>query len=241
MHHATTFGMNLPVAAIAFLAAVVYAFLGLRNRTCDRPYARALFVTALVAFLIGLLALFQIVSPVIGYSFLCLALSGFQLADLLQDEQARARRRRIAIVAPRPAAELVPTIWVSLAIAAGLMIVPYVILDKQRLAAVIVAVCAFLMAGIAWRIASAPRQLFGEDLRYERMRDRYSRTRKAGLTAVIAMGSIMAFTVFVNHDLHTVLPLLSTLQSVSWWLWALSGISLILYCTYLGRQSSSAS
>jgi hypothetical protein len=185
--------------------------------------------------------LFRIISPVIGYSLLCLALAGFQLADLLQDERARARQRRVALLSPRPAAELIPTIWVALAVAAALMLAPYVILDKQRFAAVIVAICAFVMAGIAWRIASAPRMLFGQDVRYERMRDRYFRARKSGLTAVIAMGSIMVFTVFVNYDLHTALPLLRTLQSVSWWTWALSGVSLILYCMYLGRQSSSTS
>lgn len=241
MHHPATFDPSLPVAVVGFLAAIVYAIFAIRNRHCDPPYARASFVTASVAFFIALFVLLQLVSPVIGYSFLCLALAGFQLADLLQDEHARARKRRIALLAPRSVAEVVPTIWVALAVGAGLMLTPYVVLDKQRVAAVIVAICAFIMAGIAWRIASAPRQLFGEDVRYERVRDRYSRTRKAGLTAVIAMGSIMAFTVFVNVDLHTRLPLLRTLENVSWWTWALSGVSLVVYCMYLGRQSSSTS
>lgn len=241
MHNLTAFDQNLTIAAVAFLAAIVYGILGIRNRDCDPPYGRAFFVTASVALVIALLVLFQVVSSVVGYSFLCLVLAGFQLADLLQDEQARARQRRVALLAPRPAAEVVPTIWVLLATAAGLMLAPYVILDEQRVAAAIVAACAFLMAGIAWRIASAPRKLFGEDVRSERMRDRYSRTRKAGLTAIIAMGSVMVFIVFVNYNLHTTLPLLRTLQSVSWWMWALSGVSLVFYCTYLGRQSSSAS
>lgn len=233
--------MNLPVAALAVVAAIGYGIPGIRNRHRDPAYARAFLVTACVAIIIALLVLFHVVSPVIGYSFLCLALAGFQLADLLQDEHARARQRRVALLAPRPAAEVVPTVWVAVAVAEGLMLVPYVVLDHQPVAAVIVAVCDFLMAGIAWRIASAPRQLFGEDVRYERMRDRYSRTRKAGVTSVIAMGSVMAFTVFINDNVHTALPLLRTLQSVSWWTWALSGASLILYCAYLGRQSSSTS
>lgn len=240
MHHLTTFDQNLAIAAVAFLAAIVYGILGIRNRHCDPPYARAFLVTASVALVIALLVLFRAVSPVVGYSFLCLDLAGFQLADLLQDEQARSRQRRVASLAPRPAAEVVPTIWVSLAVAVGLMLAPYVILNEERVAAVIVAVCAFLMAGIAWRIASAPRKLFGEDVRNERMRDLYSRARKAGVTAVVAMGSIMVFICFVNYDLHTTLPLLRMLQNVSWWTWALSAVSLVLYCTYLGRQSSSA-
>lgn len=241
MQYLTSFEQNLMIAAVAFLAAIAYAILGIRNRLADPPHARALFVTSSVAFVIGLLVLFQVASPVVGYSLLCLALAGFQLVDLLQDEQARARQRRVALLAPRPAAEVVPTVWVSLAAAAGLLVAPYVILGEERVAAVVVAVCAFLMAGIAWRIATAPRQLFGQDVRYERMRDRFSRTRKAGVTAVVAMGSIMVFIVFVNYDLHTAMPLLRTLQSVSWWTWALSAVSLIVYCTYLGRRSSSTS
>jgi hypothetical protein len=170
-----------------------------------------------------------------------LTLAGFQLADLLQDERARAQRRRVALLAPRPTADVVPTVWVALAVAAGLMLAPYVFLGEQRVAAVIVGFCAFVMAGIAWRIASAPRQLYGEDVRYERIRDRYSRTRKAGVTAVLAMGTIMVFISFVNYNLPTVLPFQRTLLGVSWWTWALSGVSLMLYCTYLGRQASSAS
>lgn len=239
MHHLTPYDQNLTVAAVALLATIVYGILGIRNRHCDPPYARAFFITACVAFVITMLVLLQVVSAVVGYSFLCLALSGFQLADLLQDERARARRRRVALLAPRPAADAVPTVWAALAVAAGLMLAPYVILDEQRIAAVIVAACVFVTAGITWRIASAPRQLFGEDVRYERMRDRYSRARKAGLTAVTAIGSIMLFMSFVNYDLHTVPPLLRTLQSVSWWTWALSAVSLVLYCTFLGRQPSS--
>lgn len=155
MHHLTAFHQSLAIAASNFVAAIAYGILGIRNRRCDPPYARAFFVTASVAVVIGLLVLFQIVSPVIGYSLLCLALAGFQLADLLQDEHARARQRRIALLAPRPAAEVVPTVWVSMAIAAGLMVAPYVILDKQRVAAAIVAICAFVMAAIAWRASPA--------------------------------------------------------------------------------------
>jgi hypothetical protein len=241
MHRLTAYDQNLAIAAVAVLATIVYGILGIRNRHCDPPHARALVVTASVAFVIAVLVLLQAISPVVGYGLLCSTLAGFQLADLLQDERARVQQRRVALLAPRPAADVVPTLWVALAAAAGLMLAPYVFLDEQRVAAVIVGFCTFVTAGIAWRIASAPRQLFGEDVRSERMRDRYSRTRKAGLTAIIAMGTIVVFISFVNYNLPTVLPVQRTLLSVSWWTWALSGVSLILYCTYLGRQASSTS
>lgn len=55
------------------------------------------------------------------------------------------------------------------------------------------------------------------------------------------MGSIMAFISFVNYDLPAVLPLQSTLLSVSWWIWALSGASVILYSVYLCRLGDSTS
>lgn len=241
MQYLTTYDQNLVVAAVAILATIVYGILAIRNRYCDPPYARAFLVTASVALVIGVLVFLRALSPVVGYSLLCLALAGFQLADLLQDERARAQQHRVALLAPRPAAEVVPTVWVALAVAAGLMLAPYVFLDEQRVAAAIVAICAFVTAGIAWRIASAPRQLFGEDVRYERIRDRYSRTRRAGVLAVIAMGTVMVFISFVNYNLYTVLPLLRTLQSVSWWTWAISAGSVTLYCTFFGRQSSSTS
>lgn len=241
MHRLTAYDQNLTIAAVTILATIVYGILGIRNRHCDPPHARALFVTTSVAFVIAVLVLLQAVSPVVGYGFLCLTLAAFQLADLIQDERARAQRRRVALLAPRPSADVVPTVWLALAVATGLMLAPYVFLDEQRVAAVIVAFCTFVMAAIGWRIASAPRQLFGEDVRHERMRDRYSRSRRAGLIAVIAMGTIVVFISFVNYTLPTVLPLQRTLLSVSWWTWALSGVSLILYCTYLRRQSSSTS
>jgi hypothetical protein len=241
MHHLTTFDQNVTVAAVGFLVTIVYGVLGTRNRRCDPPYARAFFVTAFVAFVIGLLVVSRLVSAVVGYSLLCLALAGFQLADLLKDELARARRRRVALLAPRSAAEAAPTIWVALAAASVLPLTPYVILNEERAAATIVGVCALVMAAIAWRIASAPRQLYGEHIQSEWMRDRRSRTRKAGITAVIAMGSIMVFISFVNYNLPAVLPLQRTLLSVSWWTWALSAASVILYSVYLGRLGDSTS
>lgn len=237
--HLTTFDQNLAVSAVAVLMALVHAVLGARQRRSDPPWARANFLVAFAALALAVLILLQAVSPVVGYSLVCLAEAGFQLFDLLQDE--RTRRRRVASLAPRPAAETVPTVWVALAVACGLMLAPYVILDEQRGPAFVVAACAFAMASIAWRIASGPVQLYGDDIRSERLRDRASRSGKAGVTAVVAMGSVMAFISFVNYDLSTVLPLQRTLLVVSWWTWALSAVSVVVYSRYLRRLSSSPS
>ncbi len=232
----TAYDQNLAVDAVAVLMALVHAVLGIRSGRCDPQYARAHFTIAFVALAFTLLIFFQIVSPVVGYSLVCLAGAGFQLFDLFQDEHMR--KRRVASLAPRAAAETVPTVWVALAVACGLMLAPYVILDEQRVPAVIVAACAFVMAGIAWRIASGPVQLHGDDIRSERLRDRASRSRKAGVTAVVGMGTVMVFISFINYDLPTVLPLQRALLDLSWWTWALSAVSVFLYSFYLGRLSS---
>lgn len=238
MHQWTPFEAAIPVSAVAALAVIVYGVMGLRQVRCDPPYARAYLTVALFALVLIPLMLLQLLSPVVGYSLICVALAGWQLFDLLQDEHARARQRRVAVLAPRPAADAVPTVWVALAAASALFVTPYVIQGEQRFAAAIVAVAALVMAAISWRIASAPVQLFGDNVRTERMRDRYSRSRKTGLTAVIAMGSIMVFTSFVNASAPVVLPVERTLQSVSWWTWAVSAVSLVAYCAYLGRHKS---
>lgn len=237
--HWATFQAALATSAVAMLAVIVYGVMGIRTRRCDPASARAYFSVAFVALALAMLMLLQVLSPVVGYSLLCLALAGYQVASLLQDE--RVRRRRVASLVPRPAVEAIPATWIGLAAASTVLLTPYVILGDQRGAAVIVAACAIVMAGISWRIASAPVQLYGENVRYERMRDRASRTRRAGLVAVIAMGSIMLFISFVNTQLLTVLPLQRTLLSVSWWTWALSGVWVILYSVHLSRLADSAS
>ncbi len=229
----------LAVGAVAGLTVIVHAVAGIRERRCDTASALAHFVVALSALVLAFLILIRVVSPVVGYALLCLALTGHPLFDLLQDEHMR--RRRVASLAPRPVAEVVPTIWIAIAAASVAMLAPYVILGEQRSAALIVGICAFVMAGIAWRFASAPIQLHGEDIRYERTRDRASRTRKAGLTAVIAMGSIMVFIMFVNSDLPVVLPLQRIFVGVSFFTWAASAVWVILYCRYLYRLSPAAS
>lgn len=220
--------------------AAVYGHLAFRKRDCDRVSSRALFVVAAAALVLAVLAFFQILSAVIGYSLVCLTLVCYQLFDLLQNEHDRARRRRVALLAPRPAAEAVPTVWVALAVACASMVAPYVLLGEQRAAALIVAVCALVMAGISWRIASAPVQLFGENVRSEQMRDRASRTRKAGVTAVVAMGSIMVFIVFVNSGLPAVTLPQRALQSISWFVWILSSVWVMWYSTRLERLANAS-
>lgn len=234
-----TFTFALVFGAVALLSAAVHVVLAVRVGRRSTASAFALFAVAAVSLAVAVLVVLRAVSPIVGYAVLCLSLASFQLFDLLQDEHAR--RRKVASLAPRPAAETVPAIWVGVAAASVLMLVPYVLHGEERAAALVVGICALVMAGIAWRIASAPVQLYGEDVRAERLRDRASRSRKAGVSAVIAIGCIYAFMSFANSGLPAVLPWQRLLLAVSLAVWAALGASVVLYSRYLDHLSRTAS
>lgn len=97
MRHLTAFDPNLAIAGFGFLAALVYGILGIRNRQSDPPYARAFFVTATVALLIAGLVFLQVLSSVVGYSFLCVALRDFSSPTSWRT----SRRVRVSAGLPR--------------------------------------------------------------------------------------------------------------------------------------------
>ncbi len=222
--------------AVAGFAGVVA--LGFHAYRCGSP-ALARFVIAAVALAIGVLVLLSIISPIVGYGLLCLALGSVYFFDLLRDE--RARRRRVAHLTPRPVAEIVPIVWIALAVASVFMLAPYLILGEQRGAALMVGVCALAIAGIAWRIASAPVALEGEDPRSERVHERAQRHLKAGISCVIAIGTIFVFVTFVNSNTPAVAPLQRLFVPVSMGSWAGLWLWVTLYSRYIDRVSSAAS
>lgn len=115
------------------------------------------------------------------------------------------------------------------------------VFGEQRAAALMVGICALVIALIAWRIASAPVHLAGEDIQAERMRDRALRTRRAGNTAVLAVGSIFVFITFVNAELPVVLPVQLIFNLTSLVVWAALLAWKAWYVHNLDRSSCSAS
>lgn len=235
----STFAGSLAVSAVAVIVAIANGVVGLRARRCDGEWSRSRYVVAAVALVIATFVFLRAASSVVGYVLLCLALVGSQLFDLLRDE--RARRQRVASLVRRAAAEAIPAVWVAISVASVAMLAPYVILGEQRAVALTVGLCALVMTGIGWRIASAPAQLYGQDIRYERMRDRASRSRKAGLSAVLSTGSIYAYIAFVNSGPAASLPLQNSLLLVSLFTWAGLFVWVILYSSRLERLSTAAS
>ena len=191
---------RIEIAAIAALVGVVYLVLARRVGRHGEASAAARYAIAAASFVIAALVALGGLAPVVGYSVLCLSLATVFLADLVQEE--RAHRRRVASLSPRAAADRVPTVWIAITLLATLTLVPYVLGGVDVVPASIAVACALAMVAIAWRVASAPTQLTGEDCQgdpqTEHLRDRASRARRTGLTCVVAIGSIALFIGFVN-------------------------------------------
>ncbi|MFN2527420.1 MAG: hypothetical protein ABR584_01720 [Candidatus Baltobacteraceae bacterium] len=196
---------QLTIGAVAVIVAAVYAVRGTRGQ-------RAVLVPS--AILIGTLVGLGLISPVVAYGLLCLAMAGVYLI-----REERAQRRRVASLARRQAVDVVPTLWIAISAASVFMLTPYVIFAYQRPAALLVGLCAIVMVVIAWRIATAPMQLVGTDIQLERTQDRTTRSRRTGITAVLAVGSIMVFTAFVNAELSVVTPGLRIVRLAALLVW----------------------
>ncbi|MDQ6929988.1 MAG: hypothetical protein M3126_04905 [Candidatus Eremiobacteraeota bacterium] len=188
---------RIVVCATATLAGAVYLLTALRvRRGGGEASAAARFAIAAFVFVIALLVALHVLEPVVGYSLTCFSLVAVFFADLVRDEHMR--RRRVALLTPRAAADLVPTAWIAIALLSTLVLVPYVAGGINVAAALISAVCAIAMAAIAWRVASAPTQLSGKDPKIEQLHDRACRARQVGLTCVVAIGSVALFVSFAT-------------------------------------------
>lgn len=218
---------RLAVGAVALLGTVVHVVRGSRASR---------FVVAPILLVIAVLVVVGIVAPVVAYGLLCLALASAYLFG-----QERARGLRVASLAPRPAVEVIPGIWIGCAAASVVLLVPYVALAQERAAALLIGACTLLMAAIAWRVASAPEHLAGEDIRAERMCDRAFRSKRVGLSAVIAIGNVFVFLSFVNAELAVVTPIQLYFHRISFVAWIALLAWQVLYVSHLERVSRLAS
>jgi hypothetical protein len=182
------------VAGTSILAGVVYIASPLRPHCLESMSARV--GVGVVAFAIAALVMLGQIAPVIAYAILCLSMVSVYIVDLVQEEHAR--RRRVASLSPRPRADRIPAIWAVVAALSAAMVTPYILEESNRVAASIVGACAIAMAAIAWRIASAPLQLLGDDPEAELAADRASRARRTYITSALAVGSVFVFANFVN-------------------------------------------
>jgi len=193
---------RIMVSAVAVFAGIVYLLAALRVKRNGKGSASARMGIAAFTFLVAGLVALRELDPVIGYSLTALSLVAVSIVDLVREE--RARVRRIAALAPRPVAEVVPTLWIVAALVSLLALVPYLWLGNERLPATIAGACVLAMAAIAWRIASAPTQLTSANPAKERICEQASRMRKSGMACVLACGIVFVFVNFVNGTLPAV-------------------------------------
>lgn len=164
------------------------------NRERVSPTAR--YIASAVGFGMAGALLAHLIAPAVAYAFLCLALAGRCVADQVVEE--RAPRRRAALIGRSRSIDPVLVTWIVLTAATALMLIPWLLEQPYRIAAVIVAVCVLIMVVVAWRIASAPPLLFGNDLQAEEVVDRETRALRTGNTCVLAIGTVAIFNAFMG-------------------------------------------
>lgn len=192
------------VGGVAMLTSATYACSGLRQCSCAAVSARARYTAGSVAVAIAILLALDRVSAVVSYGLLCLAIVIVYVADLSQEQSER--KRRVASLTPRAVADVTPTVWVAVAAISPLTLAPYVVLREELVPALVVGVSAYAMSAVAWRLATAPAQLAGGDPLSERVHDRCTRYRRAGLSALLAVTAVFVFVSFVNGGLAVVTP-----------------------------------
>lgn len=152
------------------------------------------YVIAAIGFGIACALFAQVIPPSIAYAILCVALVVRPIADQLAEE--RAPRRRSALLGRSRRIDPVLATWIGVAAVSPLSLIPWVIDEASRTAAIVVAACVVAIVVVAWRIASAPLLLFGNDLKAEQAVDRETRTVRTGNTCSIAVAAVSVYTGF---------------------------------------------
>ncbi len=224
------------VAAFALFAGGVYAMAAFRTRRSDTYSSSARVVFAIAAFAIVALVEFGAIEPVIGYSLSVLGMVSVTIVDRLR--AARLRRRRIAGLAPRSAIEIVPALWILVALLSSLTLVPYLLDTASRLAAGIALSCVFAMVAVAWYTASAPTQLQSLDPERERIDERRRRILDTGLACVLATGLVMVFVDFDNYTLEHITHNERIIGSITLVVWGVLLLWLSAYMVFLARSKT---
>jgi hypothetical protein len=234
--------MNTLFALIAFGATVRYVWLGLHAsvpypspdrfeqaaNTRDRG-ATGLpdYVTGCVFFLIGCALLTHVFSLTVAYGFFCVTAACRSAAGLLAEERERARGRRAALLQRAPRIDAVLFVWIALAALSTFVVIPSTLVPDQRGAAAVVAISVALMVFLAWRIATAPTLLSGDDVEAELVVDRTRRIRRTGSVAMVAIAAA-SFYAAIGADSKT-------LFLVGMALYAVIGIWLMIYLRVASR------
>jgi hypothetical protein len=193
------------------------------NHARERAPALPRYVLAGVCFGAASALLAHAVPPTAAYAILCLALAARCIVDQIAEE--RAPRRRSALLRRSRRVDPVLLIWIGLATVSTFSLIPWILDQADRAAAIVVICCVAAMVAVAWRVASAPPLLLGSDLEAEQVVDRETRTTRTGMVSFFAVAAIAVFLSF-NRSALTLAMLLLSFGLFAW---------MRLYARQLGR------
>ncbi len=166
------------------------------DRERKSPFPR--YAVSAIGFLTAGVVLAHLVAPIVAYAIICLSLVGRCVADQIAEE--RAPRRRSAVIGRSRLLDPVLMTWIALTAASSLLLIPWLLDQTFRIASVLVAVCVLTMVAVAWRVASAPPLLFGNDLDAEQVVDRETRAIRTGNSCILTVGTMLAFYAFLGGN-----------------------------------------
>ncbi len=164
------------------------------NRERVSPLAR--YIVSGVGFATTAAVLAHVISPAVAYAFLCLSMAGRSLADQIVEELAP--RRRSTVLGRSRSIDPVLVIWIAATGISTLLLIPLLLYSTYQVAATIVVLCVLTMIVVAWRIASAPPLLFGEDVEAEQVVDRETRVLRTGNACFLTIAAVMLFIAFIG-------------------------------------------
>jgi hypothetical protein len=135
-------------------------------------------------------------TPALWYAAAFLTLSGVMAAVFLHVRSVA--KKRIALLSTRSATEVVPWYWFAAAAVVAVAALAWSELREPGWPALLICAAALASAWLAWRIATMPALLSGDDVPAERYVDEHLRFGRA--TAVLLFAFVEVF-VFVMFDI----------------------------------------
>jgi hypothetical protein len=140
---------------------------------------------------LGIVAALTWIEPGLLYGVMCLVLAAVSGITYLQLRNMQSKR--VAVLAPRTAASVIPAYWFLLAVVAALSILAFAVRPEVRAATIIVCVSSLITTAIAWRLTRLPALLSGQDVALEKIVDDRVREVRSGHILGLAIVQLFVF------------------------------------------------
>lgn len=181
----------------------------------ERRSPAARYFVSFVCFAMAAGIFSNLLAPTTAYACMCLALVVRCITDQVAEE--RAPRRRSALLGRVRHVDPILLIWIGFAALSSLVLLPALLDSASRATAIPVALCVAGMIVVAWRIASAPPLLSGDDLEAEEIVDSETRVTRTGNTCVASISPAIAYILFFGLPRGTTLvPTIYLAPTIVW-------------------------